>query len=476
MIKLVVSDIDGCLLDDKGKLPLDFAETFSLMKGKNVKFVAASERSIESLLHLFKDYHDISFITDDGACVYHNSKLLKQQIINKNYFIRVVKKAHTIKNLCIVACKTNGIFVDSFRKLSDEESELVKKYYPDWNYENLEETKENFVKLMLLYLGDIEKEVYPDFRELFASSLNIVVTSSNCIKVLDKLATKGIALEVLQEKFNILSNETIVFCNNNNDISMVHHTSRSFLPSNENKKLKNIFTDIIGSNNEGSVTKKIKECIKNQYSTLYNLKFFSTRDERTRFAAKKILLIVMKHFRIKTAVDFGCGTGTFLKFLKDNGVSVSGLDGDYIDRRILVITEEEFIPADLTKPIHLNKKYDLSISLEVAEHLPESSADTFITSLCESSDVVLFSAAVKGQGGVGHVNEQFLSYWQKIFLKKGYFMLDIIRPEIWNDERIPPYYRQNVVIFVYVDTYKNLPESIKTENKIVDMIHPFYAK
>ena len=99
MIKLVVSDIDGCLLDDKGKLPLDFAETFSLMKGKNVKFVAASERSIESLLHLFKDYHDISFITDDGACVYHNSKLLKQQIINKNYFIRVVKKAHTIKNL-----------------------------------------------------------------------------------------------------------------------------------------------------------------------------------------------------------------------------------------------------------------------------------------------------------------------------------------------------------------------------------------
>ena len=207
-----------------------------------------------------------------------------------------------------------------------------------------------------------------------------------------------------------------------------------------------------------------------------DLKVFSTKEERTRYAAEKILLIVMKHFKVKTSVDFGCGTGIFLKFLKDNGISITGLDRDYNDKKNLAITKEEFIQADLTKPVHLGKRYDLSISLEVAEHLPESSAETFITSLCEASDVVLFSAAVKGQGGVGHINEQFLSYWQKIFLKKGYFMLDIIRPEIWNDENIPPYYRQNAVIFVCADTYKILPESIKTENKIVDMIHPFYAK
>ena len=181
----------------------------------------------------------------------------------------------------------------------------------------------------------------------------------------------------------------------------------------------------------------------------------------------------MKHFKVKTAVDFGCGKGIFLKFLKDKGVSITGLD---LEKKILSITEEEFFQTDLTKPVHLKKKYDLSISLEVAEHLPESSAEIFISSLCEASDVVLFSAAVKGQGGVGHINEQFLSYWQKIFLKKGYFLLDIIRPEIWNDDNVQPYYRQNSVIFVSADTYKNIPESIKTENKIVDMIHPFYAK
>ena len=93
---------------------------------------------------------------------------------------------------------------------------------------------------------------------------------------------------------------------------------------------------------------KLKEIEKNQIqnSTLYDKKFFATRDERTRFAAEKILSIVLKNFIVKSAVDFGCGTGTFLKFLKNNGVSVTGLDGDYIDRKILVITEKEFIPVD----------------------------------------------------------------------------------------------------------------------------------
>ena len=77
-----------------------------------------------------------------------------------------------------------------------------------------------------------------------------------------------------------------------------------------------------------------------------DLRIFSTKEERTRYAAEKILLIVMKHFKVKTAADFGCGTGIFLKFLKDNGVSVTGLDREHNEKRILAITEEEFIQAD----------------------------------------------------------------------------------------------------------------------------------
>ena len=334
----------------------------------------------------------------------------------------------------------------------------------DDNFSLIKEEGKYKLKIKFLILRK-EKYLIIDLEESKNKNLtdNLISQISELKEIIKKKDEKIKSLEEELKKYK--KEET-------KESETEHHTGQSLLPSNE----KNFFTYIIGPNKDGSVTKTIKECIKSQHSTFYDSKFFSTREERTLFAAKKILLNVMKHFRVKSAVDFGCGTGIFLKFLKDNGVSVTGLDGDYIDRKTLFITEEEFLPVDLTKPVHLSKKYDLSISLEVAEHLPESSAEIFIASLCEASQVVLFSAVVKGQGGVGHVNEQFLSYWQKIFLKKGYFMLDIIRPEIWTDEKIQPYYRQNIVIFVYVDTYKILPESVKTENKIVDVIHPYYAK
>ena len=56
-----------------------------------------------------------------------------------------------------------------------------------------------------------------------------------------------------------------------------------------------------------------------------------------------------------------------------------------------------------------------SISLEVAEHLSPGRAESFISDLCQAAPVVLFGAAIPGQGGVGHLNEQWQSYWANLF-------------------------------------------------------------
>jgi len=88
----------------------------------------------------------------------------------------------------------------------------------------------------------------------------------------------------------------------------------------------------------------------------------------------------------KSVVDFGCGIGTWLKAFKDNGIGdVLGLDGKWYNKDLLFkyITETEFKSVDLEKPIHLDRTYDLVISLEVAEHLAASSADDFVCSLVE---------------------------------------------------------------------------------------------
>jgi SAM-dependent methyltransferase len=145
----------------------------------------------------------------------------------------------------------------------------------------------------------------------------------------------------------------------------------------------------------------------------------------------------------------GCGLGNWIEVAKKlSGAKIIGVDGDYVDRRLLKIEENEFVECDLTKPFDLNKKFDLAICLEVAEHLPEASAEGFIKSITNHSDVIMFSAALPGQGGQHHINEQWPSYWQEHFNNCGFEMMDFFRFKIWNNPKIEYWYKQNLFLVV----------------------------
>src|SRR5690606_16087480 len=134
-------------------------------------------------------------------------------------------------------------------------------------------------------------------------------------------------------------------------------------------------------------------------------------EEKHNLIAPSIIApYVFKEVRPKSVVDVGCGLGTFLRAFKDLGVKdVYGLDGPWVRRDLLYkyIEEGEFEEADLEKPIEVTRRFDLAISLEVAEHLSEARADGFVADLGKLSDNILFSAAIPGQGGDHHINEQW---------------------------------------------------------------------
>jgi hypothetical protein len=81
--------------------------------------------------------------------------------------------------------------------------------------------------------------------------------------------------------------------------------------------------------------------------------------------------------------------------------------------------------------VELDRKYDLAICLEVAEHLPVSSAGTLVDSITRASDLILFSAAIPLQTGTHHINEQWQDYWAALFDQRGFVASDIVRPAIW---------------------------------------------
>jgi len=164
-------------------------------------------------------------------------------------------------------------------------------------------------------------------------------------------------------------------------------------------------------------------------------------------ASREVVPIVMELTRPRSVVDVGCGTGTWLTIFGEAGVpDVLGVDGDYLDRSLLCIAEDRFVTADLTKPFGLNRRFDLVVSLEVAEHLPEEAADVFVQTLVSLGDTILFSAAVPGQGGQNHLNEQWPAYWQAKFARHGYAFHDVIRKKIWDNERVDAWYRQNTFL------------------------------
>ena len=209
---------------------------------------------------------------------------------------------------------------------------------------------------------------------------------------------------------------------------------------------------------------------------LYGDTFYSKRNSDTENSARTILSLLFSFYKPQSMVDFGCGVGTWLKTGAQLGVlDFLGIEGEWLDKKHLVINKESFVNHDLTSKINLPKKYDLAISLEVAEHIEEKYASLFIENLTKASDVILFSAAIPGQRGSGHVNEKWPEYWIQKFETLEYIPFDIIRPSVWMDSSVKTWYKQNALVFVKKTKISELPSFSALpirENAIWSIVHP----
>ncbi|MGH3009948.1 MAG: class I SAM-dependent methyltransferase [Gaiellaceae bacterium] len=153
-------------------------------------------------------------------------------------------------------------------------------------------------------------------------------------------------------------------------------------------------------------------------------------------------------------MDVGCGTGAWLVPFLEAGCEVQGFDGAWVEEQSLLIPAERFSVLDLTAALPSPRKheFDLALSIEVGEHLPRESSGSLVEYLAALAPVVMFSAALTGQGGLDHINEQPLELWQALFEDRGYVCFDPIRPRVWRDRRIPMWYRRNIRVYVHEDS------------------------
>ncbi len=208
----------------------------------------------------------------------------------------------------------------------------------------------------------------------------------------------------------------------------------------------------------------------------YSANFYAGQSDGSAAAALALLPTVLDLVRPSSVIDIGCGTGAWLATCRHLGVGRTvGLEGGWVRQADLRDQAITLVTTDLERPLTVSDRFDLAISLEVAEHLSAGRAEALVEEISRLAPVVLFGAAIPGQGGgFNHINEQWQSYWVAHFARRDYQAIDLIRPRFWTAHEIPVHYRQNTMLYVHSSVagrYREAAEAVASGFPI-DVVHP----
>jgi Cof subfamily protein (haloacid dehalogenase superfamily) len=252
-IKLVVSDMDGTLLNSKGKVSDRFFNIFKQLQEKNITFCAASGRQHNSIIDKLQPIKDDIFIVaENGGIATKGKDILLEKVLPPEDIKRVIPIIRTMENTNLVLCGKNGAYIES-----DDEKfiQLFQEYYSKYfKVDDLTEVveKTTFFKMAIYHPTSSEKFLYPKLRHLEKDFL-LKISSPNWLDVSSKGTNKGNALQIVQQQLHITKEETLVFGDYHNDIEMMQQAGCSVAMQNGHQDIKELATITTESNDNYGV-------------------------------------------------------------------------------------------------------------------------------------------------------------------------------------------------------------------------------
>ncbi|AZK43654.1 HAD family phosphatase [Erysipelothrix piscisicarius] len=260
MIKLIATDMDHTLLDDDSNLPCNFEEVLAELKNNNIHMVLASGRTLFSIKKKAHDYiDDLSFVSDNGAIVEHQGKILYQSVFSKRDIKIVTEVFRQCKETSIIASGINCAYVELGDPVHEQ---YLEEYYPGFVIvDDLTDVDLNFVKITACSLH----HTVSNFQEIVQSALNgtfnAVTAGAVWIDVMNSDVNKGQGIQHLLQTLNIDAADIVTFGDYHNDIQMLKLAGRSYAVSNAHEDVKRIVTEVIDSNNNNAVMNQIQKLI-----------------------------------------------------------------------------------------------------------------------------------------------------------------------------------------------------------------------
>ena len=259
-VRLIVTDLDGCLLDPGGNMPGDFDGTVDACERNGILLCACSGRSVEGVTHPLGSASDrMALITDNGARIRVNGRDHIGRPIPRELWRRVIDEGRKHPGLVVIVTTASGSFTDAAMPHGGAVDRELVKFYPSWDVLDAASFEGDVIKVSLMYLDDIEKNILPHFMPLEKYGLDVKCTAYTWMDIGQQGINKGTGIADLQRLTGIGKEETAVFGDYLNDIPMAQRARYSFAPANAHPEVKRIFTNHIGGNDTFSVDRAIRD-------------------------------------------------------------------------------------------------------------------------------------------------------------------------------------------------------------------------
>lgn len=261
MIKLIATDLDGTLLDDKKRLPDDFFEVLDRLFEKGIHFAVSSGRTYSAVEHLFpKEYCEkMDFICDNGACILRGGKPIKITELDRQTYIELLDACEKIGGLKVIVCAAGGTYHLSE---SDEFNAEVSRFYKNHvTCDSLYDVNDTIYKLAICDMLGTMQRAKPAVDAVFGSRLNVQVSGPIWMDVMASGISKGTALRALTEIIGADYENIMAFGDYFNDVEMLKAAGWSFCMENGHEDVKKLCRYVAPSNNEGGVTKMIRRYV-----------------------------------------------------------------------------------------------------------------------------------------------------------------------------------------------------------------------
>ncbi|MFI5793660.1 Cof-type HAD-IIB family hydrolase [Streptomyces sp. NPDC051677] len=258
-IRLVVTDMDGTLLDDDKKVPDGLWDTLARLRERGVLFSPASGRQYATLAAEFAEVADgMVFIAENGTYVVRDGAELSSDPLDPGAVARVIEVVRGLASggvdMGAVVCGKRSAYVER----ADEPflAEVARYYVRHRVVEDVTAVDDDILKVALFDFGSVEESTAPALAP-FADTHQVVVSGAHWVDVMNRTANKGAALRRLQRELGITPAQTMVFGDYLNDLEMLDAAHWSFAMAGAHPEVVRRARHLAPSNNDNGVLRTI---------------------------------------------------------------------------------------------------------------------------------------------------------------------------------------------------------------------------